>query len=233
MIARATVLMVVLASTASAADERSLAVGGRVSALNLDSGTDLSVSGSLEFRFGRVVGLEIEATHAPALRSPFPRPPVNILASPAAPALTTAVLPAPSVSALIFPPPVYSNPGGRAVMMSNNVRVAIPTEVSRLEPYFVAGGGLASVRHTADLVYTSFAFTPASPAVTVPSTPNTRTFTQRVTASSLDLVLTLGGGVGVRTLSRLWIDADLRLVRLLGNQDRNAGRFGVGARYRF
>jgi hypothetical protein len=29
------------------------------------------------------------------------------------------------------------------------------------------------------------------------------------------------------------VDADLRLFRLIGNEDLNVGRFGVGVRYRF
>jgi hypothetical protein len=29
------------------------------------------------------------------------------------------------------------------------------------------------------------------------------------------------------------VDADLRMFRLLGSQDQNMGRFGLGIRYRF
>jgi hypothetical protein len=35
-------------------------------------------------------------------------------------------------------------------------------------------------------------------------------------------------------MSHVWLDADLRVIRLMGGStDRNVGRFGAGARYRF
>jgi hypothetical protein len=41
--------------------------------------------------------------------------------------------------------------------------------------------------------------------------------------------------VGIKATEHLWIDADLRLIRVLGDrdQDQNVGRFGAAARYRF
>jgi opacity protein-like surface antigen len=230
MIGRAAVLVLLAARIASAADDPRAAVGGTISALNIDGGTDLSFSGSFEFRFGRVVGLELDATMAPDLRSGFPNGPITILNG----SLATGALLQGLPTALIYPPPTVSNPGGRALIFSNNVRVAIPTTARRLEPFFVAGGGIATVRHTADFVYSPIPLTPNPPAGVIVSAPVLRgTFAPRVTSSRLDLALTLGGGLGVRTTSQLWIDADLRLIRLLGDDDRNVGRFGVGARYRF
>jgi opacity protein-like surface antigen len=228
-------LLVPSASGALAADDRTAAVGGNVSAMDIDSYTALSVSGSFEYRFTRVVGLEIEATLAPTLKSPFPNSEYTILGG-SSPAVTAAV--APQLSALgrltIYPGPTYTNADGRAVIFSNNVRIAIPTTTERLEPYFVAGGGMASVRHTADLVYGPFPLATPNPptGIVVPTLP-VRQFTQHVTSSSNDLAVTLGGGLSVRATSQFWIDADLRLFRLLGNTDRNVGRFGVGFRYRF
>ncbi|MBI4485540.1 MAG: hypothetical protein HY655_05965 [Acidobacteria bacterium] len=55
----------------------------------------------------------------------------------------------------------------------------------------------------------------------------------RITSSTVDMALTLGGGLSVRVARQLMVDADLRMFRLLGQDDRNAGRFGVGVRYRF
>src|SRR5436309_7138203 len=67
------VLLLLLSGSGTlAADERTAAVAGNISALNIDSSTALSVSGSFEYRFTRVVGLEIDATLAPDLKSPFP-----------------------------------------------------------------------------------------------------------------------------------------------------------------
>jgi opacity protein-like surface antigen len=222
------VFVLLIGSTASAADDRTASVAGTASALNIDSDTALSFSGSFEFRFNRVVGLELDATLAPTLKSPFPNRPVPILTGGAFAftSSSTTVL-----QGSFFPTPTFANPGGRAVIFSNNVRVAIPTTARRLEPYFVAGGGISSVRHTAELVYNPIVLTP-NPAGVILPVPG-RTITQRVTSSSIDAALTLGGGLSVRATSALWVDADLRLIRLLGNEDRNVGRFGVGARYEF
>jgi hypothetical protein len=219
-----------IATTSAAADDRIASVGGTVSAVNVDSDTALSFSGSFEFRFNRVVGLELDVTLAPDLRSPFPNGPVRTLGG----SFTfSSVSPESPASVQIFPAPTFANPGGRAVIFSNNVRVTIPTTVRRLEPFFVAGGGISSVRHTADFVYNPILLPANQPPGVILSVPPFRPTTQHVTSSSIDAALTLGGGVGVRTTSALWIDADLRLIRLLGYEDRNVGRFGVGARYRF
>ena len=43
----------------------------------------------------------------------------------------------------------------------------------------------------------------------------------------------MGGGVGIKAATHLWIDADLRLIRILGAEDQNVGRFGVDVRYGF
>jgi opacity protein-like surface antigen len=120
------------------------------------------------------------------------------------------------------------------VFFTNNVRVSIPTSSTRLQPYFVAGGGIASIRRTADFVYTFPVLTPAPlpPGINIPTLP-VSTFSDHVTSSSVDLALTLGGGLDVRVASQLSIEADLRLFRLMGDTDRNVGRFGVGVRYRF
>jgi hypothetical protein len=218
-----------IATPSAAADDRTASVGGTVSALNIDSDTALSFSGSFEFRFNRVVGLELDVTVAPDLRSPFPNGPVRILGGSFA--FSSASPDSPAVR--IFPSPTFANPGGRAVIFSNNVRVTIPTTVRRLEPFFVAGGGISSVRHTADFFYNPIPLPANQPPGVIRPVPPFRPITQHVTSSSVDAALTLGGGVGVRTTSALWIDADLRLIRLLGYEDRNVGRFGVGARYRF
>ena len=215
----------------AAGDEaRSAGVGGYVSALNIDSGTAVSFSGSFDYRFTRVIGLEIDAALAPRLRSPYPGYTIltgapGVLANYAVTGAAVA-----SLGAVFYPAPTSTNPGGGALILSNNVRITIPTTAARMEPYFVAGGGIASVRHTADIVYNPIVFTPNPPIGVVPPI---RPVTQHVTSSAIDLALTLGGGVSIRTISQLWIEADLRAVRLLGNTDTNVGRFGVGVRYRF
>jgi hypothetical protein len=229
-IATAVVLLCV-SSAAWAADERGAAVGADIAAFNMQSRTDVSFGATFEYRFTDIVGLEIGATVVPTLRSAFPANPVTIQDSLA----STAVL-------QIFPGPTYSNPGGRAVLFVNSVRIHIPTTAARIEPYFVAGGGIAMVRRTADLTFpigfaTPIGFTstisPTAAPIPIPIPIQTRTVTQRVTSSTTDLALTLGGGLDVRVARQISIDADLRLYRLLGNQDQNVGRFGAAVRYRF
>ena len=200
--------------------DRAASVGGGVSVTNMDSRTDTSFSGSFGYRFSRVVGLEIEATVVPTIKSQFPGATIQSAASEQL------------ASLILIYPPVFENAKGRAVVFSNNVRVTIPTTSDRLEPFFVAGGGIASIRHEADLLFIlpSPIFPIGGPFPTVPTRRET---TQRLSSSEIGMALTLGGGLAVRATSSLWIDADLRMFRILGDTDQNVGRFGVGVRYRF
>jgi opacity protein-like surface antigen len=202
----------------ASAQDQGASVSGNVSALNMDSNTSVAYTGAFEYRFNHVVGLQLELTWAPSLDT-------NL-------ASNTSTLPdpasalAPLIGSIILPLPRVSNVSGRAVILSNNVRIAIPTTTTRIEPFFVAGGGIASVRKTADYTYTF------PPLLGIASNLIGNTVHQ-VESSSLGLALTIGGGAGFRVTEHLWIDADLRLVRILGDQDKNVGRFGVSARYRF
>jgi opacity protein-like surface antigen len=218
-------------SAVASAQDRGAAVSGSVFAVNMDSRTGAALSGALAYRFSRVVELEIETTWVPKVRSAWPTGPVVIQLSQSSTFFTSgSVVPN---SSQIFPAPYYANPGGRIVMFTNAARINIPTTSSRLNPYFAAGGGVAHTRRTADFIYPIFL--PVTVTAPVPSNapPLVRQTTERVTAATTDLALTLGGGVDVRIASALSVDADLRLFRLLGQEDRNLGRFGVGLRYRF
>ena len=222
--------LLIFPSTGLAADDRNVSVGGTVSALNMQSSTDVALSGALTYAFNSVVGLEVEATLAPALRTRFDGPVIlgnsgSVGTLTTASALTTSTL-------LIYPAPVFANQRGRLVVFSNNVRLAIPTTGGRVTPYFVAGGGIGHLRRSADLTYTSPIVVP-TPTVPIPI-PTPRPITQRVVSSEISLALTIGGGVDVRVAEHLALGADLRMLRLLGgNDDQNVGRFGVSVRYRF
>ena len=209
-------------------DDRGASVGAGVSAANMESRTAPSFSGAFGYRFSRVVGLEIETTVVPTLKSAFPGVTIQT-------ASADVVSQLGAFGVAIFPTPTFTNPNGRAVIFSNNVRVTIPTATPRLEPFFIAGGGIASMRHTADFGYPIPIplATPSSPAGAPIPVPQFRIVTQHVTSSVVDLALTLGGGLSVRVASQMSVDADLRMFRLLGGQDQNVGRFGLGVRYRF
>ena len=206
---------------AAAQDRSSAFVGGSVSAANMESRTEIAYTGSFGYRFSRVVSFVIEATGVPSVDSGFPTNTPVILAG----TTTTA-----STSVAIFPGPTFSNLGGRIVILTNTARIDIPTTSTRVTPFFSAGGGVANVRRTADFSYQLLA---PLPVPGTPTLPIVRPFTQHLTASSTDMALTLGGGAGVRVAKALWLDVDLRLFRLLGDDDRNLGRFGVGVRYAF
>ena len=205
----------------ASAQDKTASIAGNISAFNMDSHTSVAYSGSVDFRFTRVVGLEIEATFVPSLKSPYP----------GSNTLTDGLNGSSSGLYIGIPSVTLSNEDGRAVIWSNNVRVAIPTTTTRVEPFFVAGGGVASIKHTADF---NLAIPPINFAVIgVPPVGGSRTITQPLSTSSTGLALTMGGGVGIKAATHLWIDADLRLIRILGTEDQNVGRFGVDVRYGF
>jgi len=218
----ATALLLLVLPAAVSAQDRGAAVAGSVSAVNMASHTDAAFAGAFAYRFSRVVEFEIETTWVPRVRSPFPDNPVVIQNT----SFTTATPPAGSTVVQIFPTPYYSSPGGRIAIFTNTARINMPTTAARLTPYFAAGGGIASVRRTADFNYSILGVLP-------PPNQPLRPITQPIVSSSTNLALTLGGGVDIKMADAFSIDADLRLFRLLGDTDRNLGRFGVGVRYRF
>jgi len=219
----ALLLVVVLrAHPAAAQDDRGATVAGGVAATNMQSTTTVSLSGAFEYRLGPVVGLEVEAMLVPTLKAPFPEQPLTI---------QSAATGLPSI-VQIFPSPLLTNLDGRMVVFTNAVRLRVPTGRGPIEPIFVAGGGAASVRHTADLVYSIPILVTPPVGVPIPP-PSLRTISQHVTASEVNLALTIGGGVSIRATRRVSVDADLRMLRLMGAADRNVGRFGVSARYIF
>jgi len=222
--------------TAWAQTDRGASAGASVSATNMDSHTSWSFSGSFEYRVNRVAGFEVEATAVPSLQSDFPG--VSILSSASSVTSSTggftfndSSIPTRPVTT-IFPQPRFENQKSRAVFFTNNIKVHIPTTADRVDPYFVAGGGIANVRRTADLVQDPIFLTGLPPGIVLPpSLLQPRISPLR--SSSTSLALTVGGGAAFRVWSRAWIEADLRMFRMLGADDQNAGRFGVGMRYRF
>ena len=221
------------ARAAGSDDDRGATAGVTVSATNMQSRTELTFSGAFGYRLSRIVEFELEVTVVPKLHSGFTGGAIIQTASGTTDTLSSFYSGVPASSLFtIFPGPVLSNRSGRLVVFSNNVRIDIPTTSTRVTPYFVAGGGVAHVRKTADYSYTFPAIT--NPFVLPTVIPPQRTFTEHLVSTETDLALTLGGGVDVWINSHTAVTADLRLLRLLGGEDdQNAGRFGVGVRYRF
>lgn len=218
-------------NAASAQDAPGATVGGIAAASNIDSRTELSFAGAFGYRFSHVVGFELEATVVPTLKSASPSSRVVIQSSSGTIVTSVSQTSALAYTSLqIYPGPTLSDYGGRAVIFSSNVRVDIPTTSTRLTPYFVAGGGVAHVRRTATFTYTSpLALAPTPVPLPIPRS----TIVEPIESSATDLALTVGGGLGVGLASHVSLDVDLRYFRLVGDQDQNMGRFGVGVRYRF
>ena len=213
-------------------DDRGATAAVTVSATNMESRTEATVSGTFGYRFSRIVSFEIETTVVPRLRSDFPPGAIIQTASNSTDFGSSLFGVTGTPLLTIFPGPTINNRSGRLVVLSNNVRIDIPATTTRVTPFFVAGGGVAHVRKTADYTYT-FPVTP-NPFVIPTVLPPGRSFTQPLVSTETDLALTLGGGVDVWITEHAAVTGDLRLFRLLGGQDdRNVGRFGAGVRYRF
>ena len=226
VVAKLIILMLGMSAMAAAQERPGAFVGGSVSAANMESRTEIAYTGSFGYRFTRVVSFVIEATGVPKVRSTFP---INAPAVLGGTASTLGSTASTSTSVVIFPGPSFSNPGGRIALLTNTARLDIPTTSTRLTPFFSAGGGIANIRRTADFTY--YYPVPILPTG-APALP-IRPIVDHITSSSTAMALTLGGGVGVRVAKALWVDADLRLFRLLAEDDQNLGRFGIGVRYGF
>src|SRR4029077_11440922 len=120
-----------------------------------------------------------------------------------------------------------------ATIFTGNLRLEIPTASRRFLPYVVGGAGVAHVQDefTARTTYQPNILSgPAGSTIYIPSILPVSTKIER---SSLDMAVTLGGGIGLRASEHVTVDADLRYLAVLGARDLQIGRFGVGVSYRF
>jgi hypothetical protein len=209
-------ILVLLASSAGAQSDAGAIASGSVAAAVLDSGTNasgtnVSVAGSLGYRFNRVIGLGVEVTYIPSLK----------------PALPSNV---PSSYATV----AYSAPSGDALFFTTNVRIEIPTTTRRVIPFAIGGGGVAST--TQRYTLTVSPLLPPVPVglVAIPIIlPQPVPIQSRPVTTSTGLALTLGGGVSLLATDHFSIDVDLRSLYIRGVDGGAIGRFGVGASYRF
>ncbi len=231
---RVAAVAAILLSTAAAAaaQDAGAVVGASVAVSSMNSTNSLTFTGSGGYRFNRYVGLEVEITAVPTVKGPFSSAPeLQFPTEPIATVAGTLSGLTGIVGSAFVPVSSLTNQNGRAVFFTTNVRVEMPTASGRITPFFVAGGGSANLRRTADLTLPiggPIVFVNGAP---VPTT--SRTITEPLTSSATDLALTIGGGVSVGVGAHASIDGDLRFFRMLGETDTNAGRFGVGLRYRF
>lgn len=215
-----TTLVGVLPAAPGWAEEGQGAIAsGVVAATSIESTTKVSITGSVGYRFNRVIGLALEVTSIPTLTSDI-----------AALGESQSAISATGSTVVIrsFSPSGITADTGRAVMFMTDVRLEIPTTARRVIPFVVAGGGVASLREAFTV---SFPLPIIPPGVAIPVIPTIPP--QRLSQSATDLVLTLGGGASVLAADHVSIDVDLRYLHLLGDRDLSIGRFGVGLSYRF
>lgn len=208
-----------VAAPASAQTSQGAIASGAISATAADSKTSLSFSASAGYRFNRAMGLTIEFASAPSIESESSRIDVTLLQS----------FGAFGLDRLAAPGFERSDDSGSLTSFTVNVRLEMPTTSRHVLPYAVAGGGVANVKESFNVFYALPAATASVIGIPVPIPPINRSFTE----SSTDLALTLGGGVSLLKGDHLSFDIDLRYLRLLGNEDRDIGRFGGGVSYRF
>ena len=120
-------LLVVLARPASAQSSGGAVVTGLVGVAAARNSTSLNASGSVGYRFNRVFGFELEVAMIDRLESDT------------------------GYHDALFSR--LDRPGTRVTLFTNNVRLEIPTTSSRVIPYVVAGGGLASIRDRYSVIY--------------------------------------------------------------------------------
>ena len=217
MMAHLRIIFAVLASIifavpTSAEAGQGAIVGGVVAAAAMESKTQASVAGSISYRVNRFLGLGMEITSVPALKSDVAtlRPSTVIDSFGSAVVLNSR------------PATIASGTDGRATVFTGNVRVEIPSFSARFIPYVVGGGGVANVKDR-------FTVTLPVPVSGIPVVIQP----QSVTQSSTALALTVGGGVSTLVAPHVSIDVDLRYLRFITNRDLNVGRFGIGFSYRF
>jgi opacity protein-like surface antigen len=184
-------------------------VHGAVSAAISDGETSPAYSGGATWRFNRAFGLGVELSHLPSLTSNFPR---------------------------IYCCGRGDDSDTSATVFTTNVRLEVPTTSGRIVPFVVAGGGVAGVTQSYSVLYAQLANTLGLGALggLMPNTiPTILPGPTDVEYTNTNMALTLGGGASFLVTGHFAIDADLRVLHIMGNDSRNIGRFGAGVSYRF
>jgi hypothetical protein len=205
-------VMLVMARTAAAQPTAAgPIVSGSVAAAVGNDSTTVSFAGSAGYRFNRAFGMAAELTSIPGIDDRG----------------VGDVVP------LLYPPRFHSDTD--LLMFTTNVRLEVPTTSSRILPFVIAGGGLASTtskgRFDGPIYYAlgSGIDIPPEIAAALPTIfPR-----DGYGVTQTHLALTIGGGVSIAAGSHLAFDADLREIHLSGQSGGDIGRFGGGVSYRF
>ena len=197
------VLLSVVGAPGTARGQGALAYGSIAAAISGDT-TSPAYGGGVAWRFNRAFGLGVELSHIPSLDSDFPR--VFCCGEDRDMSVTT---------------------------FTTNVRLEVPTTSSRIIPFVMAGGGIAAVTQSYSVIYPTELVTQIDLGAlglnTIPILPQSND----LEFTSTNMALTLGGGASFLLGNHFAVDADLRLLHIMGNDSRNIGRFGGGVSYRF
>jgi len=122
-----------------------------------------------------------------------------------------------------------------ATVFTTNVPLEVPTTSKKIIPFVMAGGGVAGVTQSYSVIYAQLAADVAglSPVLGGLNTIPIRPIPSDVKYTNTNMALTLGGGASFLVSQHVGIDADLRVLHIMGNDSRNVGRFGAGVSYRF
>lgn len=204
-----TLLLVLLAAVGAPGTARAqgaLAYGSIAAAISGDT-TSPAYGGGVAWRFNRAFGLGVELSHIPSLDSNFPR--IFCCGEDQDMSVTTFM---------------------------TTVRLEVPTTASRIIPFVMAGGGVAAVTQSYSVIYSTQLVNLANSIDvraaglnTIPILPQP----SDLEYTNTNMALTLGGGASFLLGSHFAVDADLRLLHIMGNDSRNIGRFGGGVSYRF
>ena len=207
----ALLILFLLATTRGFAQSSAGAIVGATAGVALvDSESSISATVSGGYRFNRAFGLGVELVIMPSLPQNLPS---------------------------YYPFVRIDNAEGSITAFTTNVRLEIPTTPARIVPYVVMGGGVANVKESAEVIIAggpvidvSVLGLPRDLASLIYPPPDIRS---PYTISTTELALTVGGGVSILAVHGMSIDVDVRYLHLMGNEDRNIGRFGGGVSYRF
>jgi opacity protein-like surface antigen len=221
-------------------------------------GSEAAYGASLGYRFSRRFAMDVELTGIPDAAGSLGRiggmgdgraTPTRMVGpsrGPMAPGTgrqpTTGRLP---VTGRVPTPAVtgFGRAESEALLGTANLRAEFRADNERVRPYLTGGFGIARVESEVEAFEVSE--TPAN--VDPRQRPDGRGFFvgpgdgvngvpvplgRAGLQTQTDLALVVGGGLSVRLVKGLFVDADARFFRLL-DPGRNVGRFGGGLSYRF
>src|SRR4051812_44170836 len=194
------VLFVLLVAVPRLALAQGAVAHASVAAAFSDGETSPAFGGGVSWMFNRALGFGVELSHLPSLSSTLPR--------------------------TYYCCGIFDDSDSSATVFATNVRIEVPTTSRRIIPFVTAGGGVAAVTQSYSVIYALAADaaerlgTPPGLLSTIPILPSP----EDIEYTNTNMALTLGGGASFLVTDHVGIDADLRVLHIMGNDSRNVGR---------